>query len=77
MPSRPLKTVEAQTSAQWRAWLAKHHDSESEVWLVVHKRHTRQPAIAYEDAETSVYAPAMLNGEPVAVCSALLARPHP
>jgi uncharacterized protein YdeI (YjbR/CyaY-like superfamily) len=50
MPPGPLKTVEAQTSAEWRAWLAKHHDSESEAWLIFHKRHTGQPSIAYEDA---------------------------
>ena len=50
MPSKPLKTVEAPTVRQWRAWLAKHHDSESEVWLVFQKRHTGQPSIAYEDA---------------------------
>jgi uncharacterized protein YdeI (YjbR/CyaY-like superfamily) len=46
----PLKTIEVQNAAQWRAWLAKHHDSEVEVWLVFRKRHTGQASIAYEDA---------------------------
>jgi len=50
MPSKPLKTVDAPTVRQWRAWLAKHHDSEAEVWLIFKKRHTGQPSIAYEDA---------------------------
>jgi uncharacterized protein YdeI (YjbR/CyaY-like superfamily) len=50
MPSRPLKTLETRTPAQWRAWLAKHHDSEREVWLIFHKRHTNRVSIAYEDA---------------------------
>ena len=50
MPSKDLKTLEARTCARWRAWLAKHHDSESEVWLIFPKRHTGQPSIAYEDA---------------------------
>jgi uncharacterized protein YdeI (YjbR/CyaY-like superfamily) len=45
-----MKTIEVQTASQWRAWLAKHHDSESEVWLVFRKRHTGQKSIAYEDA---------------------------
>ncbi|OFW15024.1 MAG: hypothetical protein A3H29_05725 [Acidobacteria bacterium RIFCSPLOWO2_02_FULL_67_21] len=45
-----MKTVEAPTVGQWRAWLAKHHDSASEVWLIFQKRHTGQPAIAYEEA---------------------------
>ncbi len=48
--SKTLKRLDARTLEQWRAWLADHHDSESEVWLVFHKRHTGQPSIAYEDA---------------------------
>jgi uncharacterized protein YdeI (YjbR/CyaY-like superfamily) len=49
-PLRPMKTVEVHTAGQWRAWLAKNHDSETEVWLVFRKRHAGQPSIAYEDA---------------------------
>jgi uncharacterized protein YdeI (YjbR/CyaY-like superfamily) len=45
-----LKTLEVQTAAQWWMWLAKHHDSEAEVWLIFRKRHTGEPSIAYEDA---------------------------
>jgi uncharacterized protein YdeI (YjbR/CyaY-like superfamily) len=45
-----MKTLEVQTAVRWRAWLAKHHDSESEVWLVFRKRHAGEPSIAYEDA---------------------------
>lgn len=50
MGSKTLKTVDARTPEQWRRWLVDHHASESEVWLVFHKRHTRQASIAYEDA---------------------------
>jgi uncharacterized protein YdeI (YjbR/CyaY-like superfamily) len=45
-----MKTFDARTPDQWRKWLAGHHDSESEVWLIFHKRHTAQPTIAYEEA---------------------------
>jgi uncharacterized protein YdeI (YjbR/CyaY-like superfamily) len=45
-----MKTFEARTLEQWRRWLAGHHDAESEVWLVFHKRHTGKPSIAYKDA---------------------------
>lgn len=48
--SKTLKTLDVQTLEQWRSWLADHHDSESEVWLVFHKRHTGRPSIAYQDA---------------------------
>jgi len=45
-----LKTVDARTLAAWRRWLAGHHDSESEVWLVFYKQHTGIAGIGYEDA---------------------------
>ncbi len=35
---------------QWRGWLAAHHDSASEVWLVFFKRHVKLPSVDYEQA---------------------------
>lgn len=34
----------------WRAWLAKNHARANELWLVLYKKHTRQPTVAYGDA---------------------------
>ena len=34
----------------WRAWLAKHHKTETEVWLVYYRKETGQPLISYNDA---------------------------
>jgi len=34
----------------WRDWLIEHHASESEVWLIFHKRHTGVASIDYKDA---------------------------
>ena len=45
-----MKTFEARTLEQWRDWLGAHHDGESEVWLIFHKRHTGKTCIAYLDA---------------------------
>ena len=50
MRSKTLKTLDARTLEQWRRWLAAHHDSASEVWLVFYKRHTGRASIAYGDA---------------------------
>jgi uncharacterized protein YdeI (YjbR/CyaY-like superfamily) len=50
MPSKTLKTLDVNTCEEWRKWLGKHHDVESEVWLVFHKRHTGRPSIAYHNA---------------------------
>jgi uncharacterized protein YdeI (YjbR/CyaY-like superfamily) len=45
-----VKTFSAKTVDQWGQWLAEHHDSESEVWLVFHKQHTGVASIDYKDA---------------------------
>jgi uncharacterized protein YdeI (YjbR/CyaY-like superfamily) len=45
-----MKTFDAKTLVRWRKWLAEHHDSESEVWLIFHKQHTGKPTVAYLDA---------------------------
>jgi uncharacterized protein YdeI (YjbR/CyaY-like superfamily) len=45
-----MNMFDARTVARWRAWLAAHHASESEVWLIFHKQHTGKPSVAYLDA---------------------------
>ena len=45
-----MKTFDARTRERWRGWLAKHYASESEIWLIFHKRHTGMPSVAYDDA---------------------------
>lgn len=34
----------------WRAWLAKNHAREKEIWLIYYKKHSGQPRIPYNDA---------------------------
>jgi uncharacterized protein YdeI (YjbR/CyaY-like superfamily) len=41
--------LQVRSRKEWRAWLAKHHDSSPGVWLVFHKTHTGVKSIAYED----------------------------
>lgn len=50
MRPKTVKTLDARTTEKWRRWLADHHDSESEVWLIFHKRHTGLASIGYDDA---------------------------
>jgi uncharacterized protein YdeI (YjbR/CyaY-like superfamily) len=45
-----MNTFLAHTVDQWRDWLAEHHDSEPEVWLIFHKLHTGVASIDYNDA---------------------------
>ncbi len=50
MSAKALKIFTPRTAGDWNKWLADHHDSESEVWLVFYKRHTGMPTISYDDA---------------------------
>jgi uncharacterized protein YdeI (YjbR/CyaY-like superfamily) len=45
-----MKTLFVQTVDQWRDWLAEHHDSDSEIWLIFYKLHTGVVSIDYKDA---------------------------
>jgi uncharacterized protein YdeI (YjbR/CyaY-like superfamily) len=45
-----MKTLLVRTLDQWRDWLARHHASVSEVWLIFHKQHTGVASIDYKDA---------------------------
>ena len=44
------KTLYVTTAEEWRAWLAEHHQSETEVWLIYYKKHTGRPRISYDHA---------------------------
>jgi uncharacterized protein YdeI (YjbR/CyaY-like superfamily) len=47
---RDLPLVQPRSRSAWRAWLQKHHDSSSGVWLVYAKKHTGIPSLSYADA---------------------------
>ena len=38
------------TRKAWRSWLAKHHKTAADVWLVYHRKDSGKPRIAYDDA---------------------------
>jgi uncharacterized protein YdeI (YjbR/CyaY-like superfamily) len=45
-----VKTLIVRTLEEWRDWLAEHHATEPEVWLVFHKKHTGAASLGYKDA---------------------------
>lgn len=44
------KTLYITQRKSWRAWLAKNHKTEKEVWLVYFRKETGKPRISYNDA---------------------------
>ena len=47
---RELPTVMFASRTAWQAWLAKHHDTSSGVWLQICKKDRRAPTVSYPDA---------------------------
>ncbi len=47
----------------WRAWLAKRHKSETEIWLVYYKKHTGKPSIPYNDAVEEAICFGWIDGQ--------------
>ena len=43
-------TLHVTTRKDWRAWLARHHNTETEIWLVYYRKETGKPRITYNDA---------------------------
>jgi len=44
------KTFYAKNRMEWRCWLAKHHQSANEIWLIYYKKASGKPRIPYNDA---------------------------
>jgi uncharacterized protein YdeI (YjbR/CyaY-like superfamily) len=44
------KTFYAKTRKQWRAWLAKHHKTAPDIWLIYYKKDSGKPRVPYGDA---------------------------
>ena len=44
------RTFYATERDAWRAWLAEHHRTEKEIWLVYPRKHSGKPRIPYNDA---------------------------
>lgn len=48
--SGPVKTVTAKGRQAWRVWLRKHHATETEIWLLMFKKHTGKASVTYLDS---------------------------
>src|SRR5256885_8709818 len=43
-------TLYVKDRRRWRAWLARHHKTAPEIWLIYYKKHSGRPRIPYSDA---------------------------
>jgi uncharacterized protein YdeI (YjbR/CyaY-like superfamily) len=45
-----VKTFYAKDRKIWRRWLANHHKTTDEIWLVYYRKETGKPRVSYNDA---------------------------
>lgn len=50
MKARTGRLLYVKTRSAWRVWLARHHRTAPEVWLVYYRKRTGKPRIPYNDA---------------------------
>jgi uncharacterized protein YdeI (YjbR/CyaY-like superfamily) len=50
MGKPPANSTHPKTRAEWRAWLAAHHNRDEGVWMIFFKKATGKPFVTYDDA---------------------------
>lgn len=50
MPTATALTTEAATAEDWRAWLAEHGSTVTEVWLVIQHQDSPTPSVGYQES---------------------------
>jgi uncharacterized protein YdeI (YjbR/CyaY-like superfamily) len=57
------RTLTVRTPDSWRRWLAKHHATEKEIWLVYYKKTAGRSGISYEESVLEALAYGWIDGQ--------------
>jgi uncharacterized protein YdeI (YjbR/CyaY-like superfamily) len=57
------KTLTVRSRDAWRKWLAAHHTSASEIWLVYNKKSSGRGGITYEDSVEEALCYGWVDGQ--------------
>ena len=63
-PEWEVNHVHPLTRADWRRWLAEHHDRGEGVWLVLYKKATGQPTLSVDDYVSEAIAFGWIDSTP-------------
>lgn len=64
MPPSGFPTYQAASAADWRAYLAKHHDQLANTWLIIYKKGTGIPSLSYEEARDEALCFGWIDSKP-------------
>lgn len=62
MPDRPSSPIFFASTDEFRAWLARHHASASELWVGFHKKHTGRPTLTWPESVDAALAFGWIDG---------------
>jgi len=51
------------TRAEWRRWLERHHDTQTEIWLVHYKKHSRKAGLRLVEAVEEALCFGWIDGQ--------------
>jgi uncharacterized protein YdeI (YjbR/CyaY-like superfamily) len=57
------KRFYARNRREWRAWLAKHHKTAPDIWLVYYTKESGKPRVAYSDAVEEALCYGWIDGQ--------------
>src|SRR6185437_13125271 len=62
MPERLSAPVFFASGDEFRAWLARHHATETELWVGFHKKHTGRPSLTWPESVDAALAFGWIDG---------------
>jgi uncharacterized protein YdeI (YjbR/CyaY-like superfamily) len=51
------------TREEWRRWLEKHHDKQTEIWLIHYRKHSGKPGVRHEEAVEEALCFGWIDGQ--------------
>src|SRR5690242_1774847 len=67
MAKLPDNAVHPKSLAEWRRWLAKHHERADGVWLVTFRKDTGKPRMTYEEAVEEALCWGWIDSKPASL----------
>ena len=62
MPERLVPPVFFTSTEEFRAWLARHHATATELWVGFHKKHTSRPSLTWPESVDAALAFGWIDG---------------
>lgn len=56
------ETLHPKTPKEWHRWLARHHATKTEIWVIFYKKHTGKQTVTLDDAVSEALCFGWIDG---------------